>query len=138
LGVPTSLSPFAALCRHPHVRRLTFASVKTKALTKALLDTAVPPVEQHQLFALQLDSFKAQALEQHNSVDKRLTRTIFGQTFQQLHLHKHKRENKYGDLDRDSHRFHIGPAQRAFKCIFAGLYADDFGRCCTLSLSRTH
>ncbi len=48
LGLPSALSPFAAVFRHPHVRRLTFASVKTKAVQKALLDTAVPPVEQHQ------------------------------------------------------------------------------------------
>jgi hypothetical protein len=130
LGLPAALSPLAVYFRRAHIRRLLCVTYKTKLISKVLLDTAIPPVEQHQLFQLKLDHFKAQALEQRHGgmdVDRHFRRTIFGQSVQQLHLHKHKNENKYGDPDRDPHRFHIAPSQRAWKCIFAGLYADDFG-----------
>jgi len=78
-------------------------------------------------FTLRLDVFKAQKLVHQSRVDASGDRTLFGQAYQILHLHRHSEENKYGDHDRDPTRLLVRWRQKAWRTVLQGMYADDYG-----------
>ena len=140
LSRPGRRSVLARHFRDVHIRSLFLFFIKAFLFRQALTQTAFIPDASHQRmpFLLQLDLFKAQKLQQKKRLDVTGDRTLFGQTFQQLYLHRHQEENKYGDHDTDPTRFFVPPdgQSRPWKVVFKGMFADDYGGLYRDSLDR--
>jgi len=131
LSKPAKRSVFSRHLRDPHIRSLFFFHLKRSLLRFTLLQTSVAPDTSRpvasQLFHLKLDVWLAQKLVQQGKMDRSGRKSLFGQMFQQLHLHRHDEENKYGDHDRDPARFHVRWRGKAWRTMLKGMYADDYG-----------
>jgi hypothetical protein len=140
LSRPGRRSILARHFRDVHIRCLFLFFIKAFLFRQALTQTAFIPDHSHQRlpFLLQLDLFKAQKLQQKKRLDVTGDRTLFGQAFQQLYLHRHQEENKYGDHDTDPTRFFVPPdnQSRPWKVVFKGMFADDYGGLYRDSLDR--
>ena len=140
LSRPGRRSILARHFRDVHIRSLFLFPCKSLVFNRALNSTAYIPdhTQQRQPFLLKLDLFRAQKLQQKKRLDASGERTLFGQAYQQLYLHRHREENKYGDHDTDPTRFFV-PTDghtRPWKVVFKGLYADDYGGLYRDSLDR--
>ena len=113
--------------RDSHVRSIFFEHIKRMIIRQALNQTAATSEPTKAPFMLRLDLFKAQKLVHQGRCDNTGTKSIFGQAFQALHLHRHDEENKYGDHDRDPTRLLVKYRQKPWKTVFKGMYADDYG-----------
>jgi hypothetical protein len=122
----TACNQLRALVTAPHLRKLLLIIWKQRVLDKALTDTCVPPLDFHLLFPVHIDMFKANRMERRRRLDVHATKSVFGQLFQQLELHKHKQVDKYGDPDSNPYRFFIGyvrPLSSPFlRCLIYPLY----------------
>ena len=140
LSRPGRRSVLARHFRDVHIRALFFFPLKHFLFRQSLNNTSYQPehAQQRPPFLLKLDLFKAQKLAQKRRLDASADRSLFGQAFQQLHLHHHDEADRYGDHDTDPTRFFVAPEsqQRPWKVVFKGLYADDYGGLYRDSLDR--
>ena len=140
LSRPARRSVLARHFRDAHVRSLFLFPIKQYLFRQALMHTAFlpDPSQQRPLFQLKLDLFRAQRLQQKKRLDVSGDRSLFGQAFQQLYLHRHSEDNKYGDHDTDPTRLFVPPdgQSRPWKVVFRGMYADDYGGLYRDSLDR--
>jgi hypothetical protein len=127
LSKPAKRSLLSRHLRDPHIRSLFFFGSKRQLLRAALAQTSCVVDPTRGPFHLRLDWFKAQKLVHQGRVDSAGNKTLFGQAFQQLQLHRHDEENKYGDHDRDPTRLLVRWRQKAWRTVLRGLYADDYG-----------
>ena len=129
LSRPSKRSLLARHYRDTHIRHLFLNVMKTYHIKKALINTANnhDPYT-HSLFALKLDLFKAIKLTQRRLTDHTVSRSLFGQAYQQLVLHRHSELNRYGDLDKDETRWYVHrQGERPWRVIYRGMYGDDYG-----------
>ena len=130
-------SIFSRHYRDAHIRALFFYGIKKYLLRSILIQTTAPLIDNPRApsgggaptpFLLHLDLFKSQKLTHQGRSDSlSYDKSLFGQLFQQLYLHRHEQVNKYGDPDQDPLRFFIKYRGRAWKTIYKGMYADDYG-----------